>query len=294
VLRLTGVFIATTVLFLAGCGGARTVTVTTPMAPFTSAVSSGSQRPPTHVRTATQRPPRSSRCPAGEFDPYGPQGGCFDTAHPGRTSNPVSCPVGKKPSDGGCATSSEISRGSQQCAAGESRDGAGNCVTNPASCPAGTEQNAAGQCNAGPSPANTVPGEPVCPSKAHPYYSYGQCYATPQTTPVQTTTTPVSCASAQTYAENISCNASGQERNPDAGMPNIVCPSGMSVYWRYSNLFWCAQPSGPFDNACAPDQVYADSTGGGYSYGPIGPSGLAACSNDTPARPFHDPDAGIP
>jgi hypothetical protein len=69
----------------------------------------------------------------------------------------------------------------------------------------------------------------------------------------------------------------------------------MAVYWRGSiNNAWCANKMGPFDNACSPDVVYANSDGSGYTDGPYGPPGMQPCSNDTPARPFHDPAAGIP
>ncbi len=106
-LRLKGVLIATTAVLLAGCGAAaQTVTVTTSTAASTT--SSTSQRRATHTQTAARRPPRSSPCPATEFDPYGPQGGCYTTPDPSRTTNPVSCPAGKEPSDGGCASPSEI------------------------------------------------------------------------------------------------------------------------------------------------------------------------------------------
>lgn len=57
--------------------------------------------------TATSTTTAASPCPAGEYDPHGPQGGCFTTPHPGQETNPVSCPSGEEPADGGCMTSAE-------------------------------------------------------------------------------------------------------------------------------------------------------------------------------------------
>jgi hypothetical protein len=51
---------------------------------------------------------------------------------------------------------------SRECPSGETRDGAGNCVSNPANCPPGTVQNAAGQCINVPPPATTAQNLP-CP-----------------------------------------------------------------------------------------------------------------------------------
>lgn len=94
-------------LGLAGCGATtHTVTVTVTSA---STASAESQSAPARTQSAARKPPRSSPCQPGECDPYGPQGGCFAKAHPDRTTNPLSCPAGKQPTDGGCAPPSEIS-----------------------------------------------------------------------------------------------------------------------------------------------------------------------------------------
>ena len=100
----------------AGCGSqnhTRTVTVTTSTTATASQTSVATQKPvePStngSISQSSATSMTSSACPAGEFDPYGPQGGCYTTPDPSRTTNPVSCPAGKEASDGGCATPSEI------------------------------------------------------------------------------------------------------------------------------------------------------------------------------------------
>ena len=135
-----------------------------------------------------------------------------------------------------------------------------------------------------------APSEPTCDPANAPATT-----SAPQTT--QTQTAPVSCQNAQTFAANISCNDSGRlsMAAEGTGTPDVVCPAGMAVYWRGANAVWCAEPSGPFDSACAPDRVYAGN-GDYYLYGPLNPAGLSlpACANDAPARPYHNPAAGIP
>jgi hypothetical protein len=75
----------------------------------------------------------SDPCPAGEFDPYGPQSGCYRSAHPPDYANPVSCPKGKTPEDGGCAV---------DCPSGEESDVVGCMKARHASdpCPDGYKQ----------------------------------------------------------------------------------------------------------------------------------------------------------
>lgn len=90
------------ILALAGCG-ATTSTVT-----VTSTGSAHPHRPVKQTAATAPEGAHASPCPRGQFDPHGPQGGCFTTAHPDRETNPLSCPAGKEPSDGGCAPKSEV------------------------------------------------------------------------------------------------------------------------------------------------------------------------------------------
>jgi len=84
-------------LGIAGCGSQTpNVTVT-----GTTSTVSKPQHRNSAVRTATLK--RRSLCPAGEFAPYGPKGGCWATAHPTQVDSPVSCPRGEASIDGGCA-----------------------------------------------------------------------------------------------------------------------------------------------------------------------------------------------
>jgi hypothetical protein len=159
------------------------------------------------------------------------------------------------------------------CPAGKTRDGAGNCTGSPATCPKGTSMNAAGQCNPIPSPPSTKPGKPLC-SGAAPYYSAGECYATPQASPPPTppTTRTVPCKNVQVAADGIGCANGGQVSTLSEGQ-SVTCPSGMAVYWK-GDLYWCDDAAnGPYGaSVCYPPIAqYVNGTPG------VAPEGSPAC-----------------
>lgn len=94
----TAAWVAVAACVISGCGGQ-----SQPAAKPAQTTS----RTQTTVQTTSSTQTAASPCPAGEFAPYGLQGGCYTTPHPSEETNPVSCPTGQFPADGGCAPDCE-------------------------------------------------------------------------------------------------------------------------------------------------------------------------------------------